>query len=323
MDDAAGEADYTPDFFSEFKNRWGYDLKMFLPALFGNDDEEKVSRVRCDYRETISDLLLEKFTKTWREWAKSHNAIVRNQAHGSLANILDRYAASDIPETAGNEILRFKFATSAGHVTGKKLISAETATWLNDHFLSSLADVKAAVDKLLLAGVNHIVYHVTPYSPPDEKWPGWLIYAAVHFGPTNSFWNDFPALNQYVTNCQTFLQNGIPDNDVLLYFPIYDKWSEKGRTLLQHFSGQENDYKGTSFQHCAETLWKQGYSYDIISDRQIRNLQFNENMLQSGKIKYKTILIPATRLIPVDTFEKLTALVHEGATTFQIVSQPG
>ncbi|MBN2013511.1 glycoside hydrolase family 2 protein [candidate division KSB1 bacterium] len=322
VDDARGESDYTPDLFAEFKKRRGYDLRLYLPALFENDDEEKISRVRCDYRETISDLLLEKFTTTWKEWAKSHNAIVRNQAHGSPANILDLYAASDIPETEGNEILRFKFATSAGHVAGKKLISAETATWLKDHFQASLADVKSAVDNLLLAGVNHIVYHGAPYSPPDEQWPGWLFYAAVHFGPTNSFWNDFPALNQYVANCQTFLQSGAPDNDVLLYFPIYDKWSEKGRSLLQHFSGREQDYEGTPFQYCAETMWKQGYSYDIISDRQVCNLQFNDNMLQSGESKYKIILIPAARFIPVATFEKLIALAREGATILIYANLP-
>ncbi|MEJ2543909.1 MAG: glycosyl hydrolase [Calditrichaceae bacterium] len=114
VDDARGESDYTPDFFREFKSRRGYDLKLYLPALFGNDEEEKVSRVRCDYRETISDLLLEKFTIPWREWAKSHKAVVRNQAHGAPANILDLYAASGIPETEGITPKRIKMATSAG-----------------------------------------------------------------------------------------------------------------------------------------------------------------------------------------------------------------
>jgi hypothetical protein len=313
VDDAAGEADYTPDLFKEFKNRRGYDLKLHLPALFGNDTEENNERVRCDYRETIADLLLEKFTLPWKAWAKGKGAIVRNQAHGSPANILDLYAASDIPETEGNEILRFKFASSAAHVTGKSLTSSESATWLKEHFSASLADVKEALDQLFLGGVNHVFYHGTPYSPPDEKWPGWLFYAAVHFGPTNSFWKDFPALNQYVTNCQTFLQSGTPDNDVLLYFPIYDKWSEQGRTLLQHFTGGERDYQGTSFQTCAETMWQRGYAFDIISDRQLANVQYQDNAIQTKGGSYQAILLPACRLIPVNTFEKLVQLAQNGA----------
>jgi len=314
VDDAAGEADYTPDLFKEFKNRRGYDLKLHLPALFGDDVENKVKRVRCDYRETIADLLLEKFTLPWKAWAKGKGAIVRNQAHGSPANILDLYAASDIPETEGNEILRFKFASSAAHVIGKTLTSAEAATWLKEHFSASLADVKEALDSFFLAGVNHIVYHGTPYSPPEEEWPGWLFYAAVHFGPSNPFWNDFPKLNQYVARCQTFLQAGMPDNDVLLYFPIYDKWSEQGRSLLQHFTGGERDYQGTSFQTCAETMLQHGYAFDIISDQQLENVQYKDKAIQTKGGSYQTILLPMCRLIPVKTFENLVQLAKNGAT---------
>lgn len=119
VDDAEGESNWTPGFFDEFAKRRGYDLRNYLPALFGKDTAEKNSRVLTDYRETISDLLLDKFTIPWRQWAASKGAVVRNQAHGSPANILDLYAASDIPETEGQEVLRMKFASSAAHVAEK------------------------------------------------------------------------------------------------------------------------------------------------------------------------------------------------------------
>jgi hypothetical protein len=87
--------------------------------------------------------------------------LIRNQSHGSPANILDLYGAIDIPETEGTDILRFKFATSTAHVLGKPLASAEAATWLDEHFQSSLGDVKLALDKYFIGGVNHIFYHGT------------------------------------------------------------------------------------------------------------------------------------------------------------------
>ena len=130
VDDAEGESAWTPNFLAEFKRRRGYDLSDQLPALFGKDTAENNGRVLCDFRETISDLLLDEFTIPWQRWAVSKGAIVRNQAHGSPANILDLYAASDIPETEGQEIMPMKFASSAAHVTGKTLVSAEAATWL-------------------------------------------------------------------------------------------------------------------------------------------------------------------------------------------------
>ncbi len=165
VDDAQGEANWTDQFFAEFEQRRGYDLRDHLPALLESDSGDKARRLLTDYRETISDLLLERFTQPWDQWAEEKEAMIRNQAHGSPANILDLYAASDIPETEGTDILRAKMASSAGNVTGKQLISAEAATWLNEHFLSSLADVKKAVDRYFISGINHMVYHGTAYSP--------------------------------------------------------------------------------------------------------------------------------------------------------------
>jgi glycosyl hydrolase family 106( putative alpha-L-rhamnosidase) len=325
VDDAQGESNWTPNFFAEFERRRGYDLRRHLPALLaallapplGKDSAEKNARVLCDFRETISDLLLDNFTSTWRQWAKGKGKIVRNQSHGAPANILDLYAASDIPETEGQEILRMKFATSAAHVTGKPLASAEAATWLNEHTLATLADVKQAADKFFLGGVNHIVYHGTPFSPESEQWPGWLFYAAVHFGPTNSFWNDFEALNRYVARCQSFLQSGKPDNDVLLYYPIHDDWSRSPasargqREMLPHYGGGIESALG---QADGQTLQNGGYSYDLVSDRQLRSVSFAAGGLQTGGASYKAVILPEMRVIPNETFERLIALAGEGAT---------
>ena len=134
VDDAAGESNWTTAFFDQFLRRRGYDLREHLPALFGQGDEEQIGRVRCDYRATVSDLLLDQFTIPWRRWAERHGATTRNQSHGSPANLLDLYAASGIPETEGTDILGFKLASSAAHVTGKPLASCEAATWMNEHF---------------------------------------------------------------------------------------------------------------------------------------------------------------------------------------------
>jgi len=310
VDDARGEANFTKNLFDEFKIRKGYDLRRFLPTLFCPKPTEEKSRLLCDYRGVISDLLLEEFTIPWREWAKSKKAKVRNQAHGSPANILDLYAASDIPETEGTDLIQYKFASSAAHVSGKPLVSAEAATWLDEHFSASLGDVKQALDHYFLGGINHIVYHGTPYSPPDETWPGWLFYAAVHFGPTNSFWSDFPKLNQYVTRCQSFLQSERTSNDILLYYPIYDEWSKPDRGLLKHFKG---GIEGTAARRLGEALIELGYSFDFISDRQIKDIQFTNSGLQTADANYKTIIIPECEFMPLETFEKLLSLAKTGA----------
>ncbi len=241
-------SDWTGDFFEEFEQRRGYDLREHLGALAGRGDDDYVSRVKCDYQETVSDLLLEEFTIPWTGWTHGQRACSRNQAHGSPGNLLDLYAAADIPETEafgpidadipGLEYFKthpdvrgrpnplvMKFASSAAHVSGRPLASSETFTWLGEHFTVSLAFMKPELDMFWTAGINHVIYQGVNYSPDYEDWPGWLFYAPVHFGPTNTWWRDVPALNSYVARTQAFLQSGRPANDVLLYWPVHDLWS--------------------------------------------------------------------------------------------------
>jgi hypothetical protein len=313
VDDARGQANWTPHFFSEFKKRKGYDLREQLPALFGKAGAETSRRVIYDYRSVIDALLLENFTVAWKRWATTKGKMLRNQSHGSPANTLDLYSVVDIPETEGTDILRFKFATSAANVTGKKLVSSESATWLNEHFLSSWGDVKKAIDLYFLGGVNHIFYHGTEYSPKGAPWPGWLFYAAVHFQPENPQWKDFHTLNSYITRVQSFLQKGKPDNDVLLYYPIIDRYSEPGNALLQHFDGMERNFENTDFEHLSKWMTEEGYGYDFFSDRQLLNFSGSGDKVVAGGNPYQAILLPANKLISEVSFEKLMKLASKGA----------
>ncbi|MBS1663026.1 MAG: glycoside hydrolase family 2 protein [Bacteroidetes bacterium] len=342
VDDARGEGNWTPEFLDKFRRLRGYDLREHLGALvgagrgggsvggsgsggsaFGGSASgggafgDEVSRVLCDYRETVSDLLLEEFTVPWAKWARGKGKLIRNQAHGAPANILDLYAASDIPETEGADVFRYKMATSAAHVSGKGLVSAEAVTWLDEHFLSSYSDVKKAVDEYFLGGVNHIFYHGTAYTPKEDVWPGWLFYASVHFTPNDPAWGSVRVLNDYVARCQSFLQGAKADNEVLLYYPIYDSWSEVedsatrsggsgdfGKSLLKHYDKMDPEFSGTGFKECAEWLWKAGYGFDYVSDKQLRGIEAGG--------RYKTVVVPGCRYLSVEAIERLVRLSMAG-----------
>ncbi len=325
VDDARGAADWTPALFDEFRKRRGYDLKEHLPALFGKDTDNNNARVLCDYRETISDLVLANFTKPWRLWAYGKSAMVRNQAHGAPANILDLYGEVDIPEIEGEDALRIRMASAAGNVTGKRLISSESATWLDEHFESNVGHIKEAVDQFFLNGVNHVFYHGTCYSPPGEPWPGRLFYAAVHVNPRNSEWDHFPALNTYITRTQAFLQQSTPDQDVLLYFPIYDRFSTPGKEMIEHFDGVDyrHQFDSTAFRDAAGRMLEHGFAFDYISDKQIARLMAADHELRtSGNSVYQVLVLPRARYMPIATLRKAVQLAAQGATVIAYGGMP-
>ena len=319
VDDATGQGDVTPAIFDAFVERRGFDLRAHLPALFGEGPADTRARVLADYRLTISDLLLETFTIEWDTWAGRYASLTRNQAHGSPGNLLDLYAASDIPETEGIEIARSKWAASAGHVAGRRLVAAEAATWLGEHFRSTLADVRANLDRYFVAGVNHVVYHGTAASPAGAPWPGWLFYASVEFNNRNPWWRDLPSLNQYVTRVQSFLQSGEPDHDVLLYYPFYDFIAAPGKARLAHFGGANAPDQRTAFEAARDQMQRRGYTYDFVSDRQLREVRLEAGALVTGGgARYATLVLPASRYIPLETFTQVVALANQGATVLAL-----
>ncbi|MDQ6634346.1 MAG: glycoside hydrolase, partial [Gemmatimonadota bacterium] len=210
--------EYTGDGSTElaaaFARRRGYDLTTELTALAGAGEPDHVARVKSDYRQTLDEMLLENFVQQLTTWSHARGSLMREQAHGSPGNLLDLYAAADIPETesfgplggADADPLVFRFASSAAHVAGRRLASAEAFTWLGEHFSTSLDEMKRAADQLFLAGINHLVYHGTAYSPADAPWPGWEFYASSEFNSRNAWWRDLPVLNAYVTRVQSVLQ---------------------------------------------------------------------------------------------------------------------
>ena len=332
-------ADWTPAFFDEFKKRRGYDLRKYLNLLAVNDSTDLTARIKSDFRETMSDLMMDNFAMPFKKWAQSKGGLALNQAHGSPANLLDLYAAADIPETESFGSSSFaikglrrdssdirstdpdpdmmKFASSAAHATGQNLVSCETFTWLTEHFKTSWSQCKPEAEQVWLAGINHIFYHGTTYSPAEAAWPGWMFYAAVEFNPANSLWPHLKGLNDYIARSQALLQEGTADNEIMVYWPVYDAWHKaKGLDMPFQVHNVDKWLYGSAFHEDIKALQQEGYGVDFVSDRMLGQMQVTDNSLQvTGKgAKSKILLIPATGHMPLSTLKNIIRIADAGAT---------
>jgi hypothetical protein len=267
--------------------------------------------------------------------------MTRNQAHGSPGNLLDLYGYADIPETESFGSSKFnipglyhdpdysearfgrpspltmKFASSAAHTHGKSLVSSESTTWLADHFKVTLAQIKPQLDELFVSGINHVFYHGVTYSPPESEFPGRLFYASTNYGPHAHFRNTLPLLNRYVANCQHILQNASPDNDLLLYFAPHDIWSHRNeKDIICQFDVHHPEAwlysKATG--KLAQQLWDKGFAFDYVSDKSLNDdFTFDGAITGSSGVRYKSIVIPSLKIIPVATLRKILELARQGA----------
>ncbi len=332
-------ATWTPTLLDEFLKRRGYKLEEHFPELIASATPQSPSantQVLSDYRETLGDLLLENFTEQWTAWAHKHGAITRNQAHGSPVNLIDCYAAVDIPEIEGfglsdfgikglrqdpgktrkndSDYSMFKYAPSAAHVCGKPYTSSETFTWLTEHFRTSLSQLKPDLDLMFCAGVNHIFFHGTCYSPKDDEWPGWKFYASIDMSPTNSIWRDAPYFMQYVERCQSFLQWGQPDNDFLVYLPVRDMWKKNTGKLLMQFSIHAMGKLAPEFIQSILDIDQAGFDCDYISERLLMGVSYQNGMLVTkAGTRYKGLVIPGSGDMPEHVRKHIAELKAQGA----------
>ena len=333
--------DEFPDFFQQ---RRGYSLQDHAAVLDGDAKSEKERRVLCDYRETLSEILIDRLREI-ATWADSKGSKLRVQAHGAPANLLDLYAAGTIPETEVFGASKFdipgfrrdaqwiradqqsdlvnRFASSAAHVSGHPITTSESFTWLRNHYHTALSHIKAEADGLLLNGINGIYYHGACFSPKETAWPGWLFYASTQANPRNSIFRDVSLLNAYITRCQSVLQSGKPHNDILLYWPVHDLWMSGGKNEQRYTVHHPEWIEKTRCGEVGRHLLKHGFTFDFISDRQLAATNVKgTNLVSAGGSHYKTVLVPAAKYMSVQTASKLVELAKQGATVLVWQSLP-
>jgi hypothetical protein len=175
-----------------------------------------------------------------------------------------------------------------------------------------------ATNRFFLAGINHMFFHGTCYSPEDAKWPGWLFYASTQINNRNPLWPEMPALFKYIERSQTILQQATPQNDLLVYWPYNDVAASDGR-LFNHLGVNKDAgwFKEHPISGLSEELTKAGYTFDYISDRQLLNCKMvNGEIVTEGNAKYKAIVVPKTNYIPLETINQMAQLIEAGGKVY-------
>jgi hypothetical protein len=304
--------DWTSDFLDEFKKRRGYDLKPYLPALIA-DIGPKTAAIRHDWGQTLTDLLNERFLTPLHEWSQRNKTRLRMQDYGIPAAVLSSNAYVDLPEGEGSQwkVLRAsRWASSASHLYGRPVTSSETWTWLHSPvFRATPLDMKAEADLHFLTGINQLIGHGWPYTPPGVEYPGWRFYAAGALDEKNPWWIVMPDLALYLQRVSFLLRQGQPANDVALYLPNSDAWanSSAGHT---HLIETLRELLGPDV---IPRILESGYNFDFFDDAALATVgRVEKDHLVFAGNKYRVVVLPGVERIPLNTLRKLEDFVRGG-----------
>jgi hypothetical protein len=316
-------SNWTPTLPQEFQKRRGYSLLPNLPAIFLPTGETG-KRVRYDFRLTLSDLALENCFTSLRDWAHGQGFKTRVQAHGTPADILEAYGVNDFPEAEayGSEdrhrlnIRDRKLASSAGHLFGRHQISCESFTWLRfPLFMPTLENMKSAADAIYLDGINQVNYHGLPFSPAWAGSPGWYYYAETNVMAANPWWPYLRFLSDYLRRANFLLQQGTPVIDLAVYLPYEDVWSEAYGDWYDLAGALESHFDqggANSIRAGLESLQAQGYSFDFINARRLKESATDGAVLRIGPMSYRAVILPAVSAIDPAVLQRLREFSMSG-----------
>jgi hypothetical protein len=288
-------SDWTTNLPAEFQKRRGYDLIPHLPELLAGGTSE-AKAVRHDWGQTLSDLIRENYLAPLTQFAEEHRTRFRSQTYGEPAVTLADESVPNLPEGEGPQWREFSFtrwASSASHLYGRNVTSAETWTWLHSPaFRATPLDMKAEADCMFLLGVNQFVGHGYPYSAPAAGEPGWSLYAAAVFNAHNPWFAVMPDVTKYLQRVSWLLRQGKSANDIAILLPEDDA---QAAFTPGHVSVTDEMRKRITPDLMAAIL-DAGYNIDYIDAATIEKLD---------AIPYPVLILPPTDRIPLAAYKKI------------------
>jgi hypothetical protein len=317
-------SNWTGDFMQEFKKRRGYDLRPHLPALVA-DVGPGTTGVRRDWGKTLTELLDERFLQPVQAWAGRNETRLRMQAYGSPPATLSSNAHVDLSEGEGwpwKTLSATRWASSANHLFGRTVTSSETWTWLHSpSFRATPLDMKAEADLHFLQGVNQLIGHGWPYTPPNTPYPGWRFYAAGAFDESNPWWTVMSDLSLYLQRLSFLLRQGQPVNDVALYLPNDDAWPGFVGGGVRYMIEALGERLG---KDAVARVLDAGFGFDFIDGDTIDRLgRVEDGALVVGSHRYRAVVLPGVERIPLDTYRKLEAFSRTGGALVATRRTPG
>jgi hypothetical protein len=317
------------------------DVKNFeYGSKKGAKFQEEVNRVRFDFELTKAELLHERYTQTFLSWCKEKGVKSRAQAYGRGFFPEESSLGYDIPEgeswttnwlkhrigeEMGDEDYRRgrgytminKYVSSAAHLTGKRVVSAEEMTNTYKVFTTTLEFLKVGSDMSAISGTTHSVWHGFNYSPLKADFPGWVQYGTFH-NERNTWWPYVNNLNDYRARIASQLQNADMYTDIAILPANYDMWGEMG-VQTEPFPVKLNvPYTSLIW----EAIHKNGGGADYVSEIILSDAVIRDGKICYGPKEYSDLFLVEVTSTTPETLAKLEEFVKGGGRVFCIGKYP-
>lgn len=313
---------WVEDLPEEFKRRRGYDLTPHLESLFG--DVGDYWGIRCDFYETVAQLIAERFFGTIQDWCRRHGIassghllaeerlIWHAMYYGDLMACLRQMDIPGVdmltsdPRTIvlGPIFIAPKLASSAAHLEGQYEVMSETSdfvqrtgAWGGERRRASLAEMRATAAIQFLLGVNIITsYYPHPFGYREER-------------------SDYARYCDYVGRLALMLRDAEHVCDVAVLYPIAGIWASFYPTSLSmyqpHPSKRAREIDDRFLELC-RVLLRNRIDFDVVDERAIREAVVERGGFRIAKERYRALVVPETDAVHLSTLSKMAEMKNRG-----------
>lgn len=321
---------YTmPKYFAE---KYGYDILEKLPEMFWQLPDGKLSQVRHDMWDAISERYAETFNDQIGDWCRKHNIessghYLREEEFDAQiqfnGDLMRQYRSMDIPGIDNLGIgepdpIKFQQVRSVARQYGRKDIVCEMYGVSNWEF--DFRTFKIIGDWQAVYGVTIRVPHLAYLSMEGDckrDFP-----ASIHY--QSPWYKKFPLIENYFARLRTALTSGKPTTDIALIHPVESGWmlygpSDKTKTEREEFFA--------NFRILSKWLIRGLIDCDLLCESLLPELcdcDQSENGLRVGQMTYRTVIVPdKTVVLRKTTVEALNTLVNNGGRVVFVGDCPG
>lgn len=302
---------FTERLVDTYKEVYGYDLLDFLPELFWELPENKVSPVRYHYHNHIADIFASSYCDTLGQWCEEHNILLTGHMiaestlasqTGKVGEAMRSYRSMGLPgiDMLCNavELTTAKQAQSAAHQYGREGVLSElygVTNWDFD-FKSHMfqGNWQAAL------GVTTRVHHLTWVSMAGEAkrdFPACIGYQSPWF-------KKYKAVEDHFSRLNTALTRGKPHVRIGVIHPIESYWLYYGTESQTGLIREELEAR---FEQCTNWLLLNLLDFDFISEALLPELhqEKDSSTFMVGAMSYDVIVIPGNQTLRTSTVQAL------------------
>lgn len=311
---------WVDDLPEQYRERYGEDLLPLRRSLFvGDSDRDR--QTRCRFYTLIAELMAERYFGGLQKWCRANGVasgghLLREETivnHPALyGNALKCFSRLDIP---GMDMLSSwpgavyhqvwpaaVFPASAGLLNGHRKVMTE----VSDFFQKMAGKPPATLEEMCATAAWQAALGITEFT----------LYYKTHDRSAE----DYRAYGTFVGRLNAILREAIPDPDALVYYPIYDMWSEylpvAGQLTIDTQSPRARTIEN-SFMRIGDSLLKANVPFVLIDHEYLAKARVTRRKLMIADHAYSALVLPAEVELPTAAVEMVDRFRGAGGQVLQ------